>query len=110
MTSWVSRRASALATAAPNVRQQVIATPLVVFVGRGPAAALLDQPLFLHPLNGPVQRAGAEPDLAVGPGSDVLDDGVAVPLAIRESEQDVECRRLAEGEGQSTSAGSMCTR
>ena len=70
-------------------RHPVVAAALVVQVGRGPLARLEDQPLLQHALDGSVERARAEPQLAARAGFDVLDDGVAVAILLRDGEQDV---------------------
>ena len=72
--------------------ETIVPSPLVV----SPRAALLDfndEPLLDHSSDRPIERAGAQTKLAVGSCLDVLDDGVAVPLALGEGKQDVQrCR------------------
>src|SRR6185436_12667826 len=71
-------------------RDPVVAPPLVVVFGRRAVASLDDQPLLEHPLDGAVERAGAQFQLAVGVGRDVLNDRVAVAVFTGQGEQDVE--------------------
>src|SRR5262249_39489755 len=76
-------------------RDPVIAPPLVVHLGGGPLARLLDQALLEHPLDRAVQRPRPEPDLSAGPLRDLLEDRVAVPVFPGERYEDVE-RRLGQ--------------
>ena len=79
--------------AAAEAGEAVVAPALVGARAIGTLRQLFDQALLEHPADGTVERAGAQPDLAVGPGGDVLHDGVAVTIAIRERDQDVEDAR-----------------
>ena len=56
-----------------------------------------DQVVVEHPLNGSIEGAGAEPDLAIRAGQDFLDDGVAVAVFVRQRHQDVKNRGLQHG-------------
>src|SRR6476661_9749418 len=71
----------------------VVATPLVVLLRRRPIARFDNQSLLEHSLNRSIQRPGAERQLSASPDSDVLDDGVAMPVLLGERQQDVERRR-----------------
>ena len=51
------------------------------------------RPSFLEPLNRLVERAGPQTDRAAGAFLDVLFDGVAVPIPVRQGEQDVDDRQ-----------------
>src|SRR5439155_3302258 len=76
-------------------RDAVVAPPGIVLVGMGPVVELLDEAVMEHPLDGAVQRPGAEPQRAAGARGDVLHDGVAVALAVGERDED-----MKDGEGQ----------
>ena len=91
-TSCVSRRASARATAAPNGGDAVIAAALVVQFRRGALLGFDEQSLFEHALDGAVQRAGAQLELAVRARGHILNDGVAVPVLLGHGQQNVESR------------------
>src|SRR5690242_7013464 len=54
----------------------VVAAPLVIEFGDGALAGLRDETLFQHPLNGTIEGAGAQLELAVRTLGHVLDDGV----------------------------------
>src|SRR5205085_11884457 len=58
-----------------------------------------DEPLLEHPMDGPVQGAGAKFELTVGARFDVLDDGIAMPVAIGEREQDMKRDRGERQQG-----------
>ena len=73
----------------------VIAPPLVVELRRRALVHLDDQVVVEHALNGSIERAGAEPDFAVRPRQDFLDDGVAVAVFVGQRHQDVKDRRLS---------------
>jgi hypothetical protein len=70
-------------------REAIIATAFVV-VAAGAFVELFDQAVFQHSMDRTIERAGAEADSAFGPRCDVLHDGVAVAVMIRERYQDVE--------------------
>ena len=70
-------------------RQAIVAAPFVVMFGIGPLLQFLDQALFQEALDRAVKGAGAQPDLAIGPFGDVLQDGVAVPVGFGQGHQDV---------------------
>src|SRR6185503_8771848 len=70
-------------------RDRVVAAALVIERGGGALVRLDDQPLLLHALNGAIQRSGAQPQLVVGARGDVLNDGVAVSILVRERQQNV---------------------
>ena len=95
--AWLSRsctrRASASGHVAAELREAVVPAALVVALRVGAVAQLFDQALLEHAPDGAVERAGAQPDLAVGPRGHVLHDRVAVALAVRQGHQDVEHRR-----------------
>src|SRR5262249_46303678 len=80
-------------------RDPVVAAALVVQVRVRPFLGLGDEPLFEHPVDGAVQGPGAEAHGVVGAGRDVLDEGIAVQLAVGEGHQDVEGRRRQGKEG-----------
>ena len=92
-TSWVSRRSSACATASPERRDRVVASPLVVERGLGPLALFGDQAVVEHALDRPVERAGAQLDVSVGSRGDVLNDRVSVTRVVCERHEDMERRR-----------------
>lgn len=73
-------------------RDPVIATPLVVELGRRPIRGLDQKSLLEHSLNRSIQGARAHPKRAVGARLDVLDDPVAVPILVGERQEDVERR------------------
>src|SRR5262249_52042685 len=73
-------------------RDPVIAPPLVVQVGLGALPRLDEQPLLEHALNGAVQSAGAQLQLSIGPRSNVLNDGVSMPVFIGDGQQNMERR------------------
>jgi len=73
----------------PEARDPVISPTLVI----GARASLLhldDQPLLDHARHCAIERARAEPQLAVGARLDVLHDRVAVTVGFRQRQQDVE--------------------
>ena len=82
---------------AAAVGQAVVAAALVVERGIGARAALHDQPVLRQPPDDRVERARAELHLAVGAARHLLDDGVAVLLAVGQGHQHLEHRRR-EGE------------
>jgi len=74
------------------LRQPIVAPPVVVgFVVKGDLQ-LLDQAVDEHPLDGAIESAWPEPELAAGERLDVLHDAVAVRVAVRQGEQDVKDR------------------
>src|SRR5262245_48617461 len=73
-------------------RDPVIPPPLVVFFRSWPFARFDEQSLLEHALNRPIERAGAELQLAFSPYGHILDDGVAVPVFFSHRQQDVEGR------------------
>jgi hypothetical protein len=78
-----------LEDAATERREAVVAPALVVVAG-ALRRHFRDQPGARHPLDGTVQRAGTHADCAGGRFLNLTGDGVAVPLAAGEREQDVE--------------------
>src|SRR6185503_5033693 len=74
----------------PQRRDAVVPPPLVVVFRRRPLAGFDEEALLEHALDGAVERAGGERELAVGPPRDLLDDRVAVEVLLDEREQDVE--------------------
>jgi hypothetical protein len=66
-------------------RQQSIVAPPIVFATR-----VGDQPKGDQPRNGGVKRARPEPQVAGGALFNILDDTVAMALAVREGQQNVE--------------------
>ena len=81
----------------PAARGQRVIPPLRrLAVRRGlERLLLLDQPSILQPLNRLVERAGAKADGPVGAFFDVLFDGVSVPGAVCQRQEDVD-----DGEGE----------
>src|SRR5688572_1510821 len=77
-----------------KVRQPIVAAPLVIVFGRRPAARFFDQSLLEHAVDGSIESAGAQADGAAAAKTDVLNDGVAVAVAISERQQDVKGGRL----------------
>src|SRR2546421_422492 len=57
---------------------------------RGAAIRLDDEPLLEHAMHRAVEGARPEAELASGACFDVLDDRVAVPVAVGERQEDVE--------------------
>lgn len=57
---------------------------------RQPAVRFTDQLLFEEALEESVKGAGTESDRATGPLLHLFDDGVSVPLAIGQSQEDLE--------------------
>ena len=74
-------------------RDAVVAAPLVVERGRRPLAALVDQALFQHALDGAIERAGAQLQLAVCPRGDVLHDRVTMLFLAGQRHEDMKRRR-----------------
>src|SRR5687768_7368728 len=70
-------------------RQAVVAPTVVVVCRIGSFAQLLDQLGLEQPLDHRIEGAGTQPDPSVRPFSDVLQDGVAMALAISEGDEDV---------------------
>ena len=68
----------------------VIPAALVVRFRGDTSLTLLDERGAQHPLDGAVERARQQSDLAVCPALDLLHDGVAVALLIGHGEQDAE--------------------
>ena len=93
-SSVVSRSASACATSRPNTCEPVVSAPFVVVLGTWTFVELDDQAVLEHPLDGSVQRAGTELHPAVRASGDILHDGVAMPILIGESDQNLEHGRL----------------
>lgn len=58
-------------------------------LGVRPLREFLDQPLFEQPPDTSIQRAWAEPDCSVRALSHILHHRVAVPIPIRQRDQDV---------------------
>ena len=74
-------------------RDAVVASPLVVLLGRRTLLRFHQQPLLQHPLDGAVDGTGREADLALRAPLDVLQDRVAVAILLGDGHQDVEGRR-----------------
>src|SRR5580658_6570628 len=81
-------------------RDPVIAAALVVQVRVGPLVGFFDQPLLQHLVDGAVQRAGAQIELAAGALQDLALQRIAVAFALTERQQHVE-----DGGPQSLAAG-----
>src|SRR6266550_2811778 len=64
----------------PMRRDPVVPPPLVVVFRRRPVPGFDDEPLLQHALDGAIERAGAELQLAAGPGKDILNDRVAMAV------------------------------
>ena len=69
-------------------RQTVVPTPLVVLIAG--SLALLDQGSVHQSLQGPIERARPQTDLAAGLTQHFLQDAVAVTLGACQGEQHVE--------------------
>jgi hypothetical protein len=80
-------------------RDAVVPPPFVVERRRRSIAGLDQEPLFEHALDRPVQRPGAQVQVAAGAYRDVLDDRVAVAVFVRKGQQDVERRRRQRQQG-----------
>jgi len=78
---------------ASEFSEPVIPPPFVIVLRVGPRVEFLDQSAFEQPPDGRIERSRAQPELPVGAGRDVLHDGVAVPVVIRQRYQDVERSR-----------------
>src|SRR5579862_210793 len=77
----------------PKRRDPVIPPPLVILLRTRPFPGLDQQPLLEHPLNRPVQRPGAQFQLAIGPRRDILNNGVPMPVFLRNRHQNMKRRR-----------------
>ena len=64
--------------------------PFVVVIGIGALAQFLDQLGGEQALDHRIESAGTEADAPARPLGDVLEDGVAVPIAIGERDEDIE--------------------
>ncbi len=73
--------------------QPVVLPPLVVDIGGGPARRFRDPPVAEHPVEGAVQSARLQLDVAIGQSRDFLKNGVAMAFFAGQSEQDVEFDR-----------------
>ena len=78
----------------------VVAAALVVQLGGGALAGLVDEALLQEALDGSVEGPRAQPQLPTGPGRHILDDGVAVPVLVREGER---MWKVAGGSGRRSS-------
>src|ERR1019366_10061998 len=65
----------------------------------GSLVGLYDQPLIQHPADRTIQRAGTEVQLPVGAAQNFPFQGVAVALAVAESQQHVEDGKRQRKEG-----------
>jgi hypothetical protein len=70
--------------------EPIIAPALVGARRVGTFGQFFDQALLEHAADGTVKSSGAQLDLALGPGCDILHDGVAMTVAIGERDQDME--------------------
>src|SRR5436189_2598578 len=68
----------------------VVAAALIVVAARGFLRGLGDQSLLDHARDRAIERAGGEPQLAVGGRLDVLNDRVSVTLPVAQRDEDVE--------------------
>src|SRR5205814_1402101 len=80
-------------------RQAIVPPPLVVERARRTPVRFDDEPLLEHAMDGPVQGAGAKFELTIGARFDVLDDGIAMPVAIGEGEEDMKRDRGERQQG-----------
>src|SRR5262249_20716444 len=80
-------------------RDAVISPSLVVQFWSRAFSSFDDQALLEHSLNRAVESPGAQFELVVRTGGDVLNDGVAVPVLIRQRHQNVEGRRRQRKKG-----------
>jgi Resolvase, N terminal domain len=76
----------------PQLAEAVIAPPLVIQLWRWPIARFLDQSICQHAFERAIERAGAHLDLLLAILIDLLHNLIAVLLAARKREQDVEHR------------------
>src|SRR5262249_27734370 len=74
-------------------RDPVIAPPDIGVVGVRPLVDLLDQAIEQHARARSVQSARTESDRAVRAGGHRLHDGVAMPLALRKRDENLQHRR-----------------
>ena len=93
-TRSARRFASSLRNRPAGLCHAVVAAPLIVEFRRRTFLHFFDQVIVDHALNGSIERARAQPDIAVRPGEHILDDGVTVAIFVGERQQDVEDRRL----------------
>ena len=82
---------------AAEVGDPVIPPPLIVQRRIGALVGFDDDALLDETADQRIERPGAEPDRAVGPPRDFLDDRVAMLLAVRQRDQHME---HARGQGQ----------
>lgn len=80
-----------------QARQTIITTP-GIFIVTG-SARFLYQSLVHHFLKIVIKRAGADLVLALRLLTNLLHDGIAVPVLVHEREQDMECGRREWEEG-----------
>ena len=74
---------------AAQSRQAVVTAPLVVLVRIRPLGQLFDQPLVQQSLDRRVEAARAEAQRAARALGDVEQDGVSVPIAVGQGDEDV---------------------
>ena len=89
-SSTVSRSASACARSRPNWRDAVVPASLIVFARAWRTIDFDDEIVGEHALDRRVQRARTQLQATVGPRRHILHDCVAVPVLVRERDEDVE--------------------
>src|SRR5689334_1214310 len=70
-------------------RRYAVVAPALVVADRAALCDFRDQALLYHSGNGSIERSSAHAQLALGARFDILDDGVAMSLAVQDSQQDV---------------------
>ena len=71
-------------------RQAIVAATLVIVSGVGSFAQFLDELGFEQPLDHRIKGAGTQADTSVCAFSDILQDGVAMAIAIGQRDEDIE--------------------
>ncbi len=92
VTAFSRRSASALAASPAERGHSVVAAPAVVEIRIRPLVRFLDKTRGKHPLQASVEGAGSQLKGVAGLPSDILHDGVTVPLPVGESDQNMEDR------------------
>jgi len=67
----------------------VVAPALIVDIRRGPSIGLLDQVAIQHPLQRSIQVARLQVHAGRGPLGNVLRNGIAMALAVRQGKEDL---------------------
>jgi hypothetical protein len=85
--------------AATELGQSIVAATFIVVFRIRVLPHLLHEPLFEHPPDRAVERAGAQVNLALRPRGDILHDRVTMAIAISQRHKDVERGRRQRQKG-----------